>query len=423
MIASTHDPKSSAERVVLHADMDAFYASVEQRDDPSLRGKPVIVGGTGARGVVTAASYEAREFGVHSAMPGYEARRLCPHGIFVSGSMRKYSRESKRIFEIFRAYSPKVQGLSLDEAFLDLTGTARLLGPPRAVGERLRAEVRERTGLAVSVGIAPVKMVAKIASGACKPDGLLEIRPGELRAFLDPLPIGRIWGVGPVAEARLVRLGIARVGDLARMDAQALEAQLGDWGLSIARLARGEEYSEVEPYRDPRSYSEENTFSRDVRDRAVLDAAIITHAEAVARRLRADRFRARTVVLKLKLGQRSAPGPRGYPTLTRRVTLPEATDDGATISRSALDLLARSGLAAPVRLIGVGAANIVRESPGQLSLFEPRERDARRARLNEALDEISARFGNEAVTRGASRGAERASLSTQLKRGERDGAP
>jgi len=283
--------------------------------------------------------------------------------------------------------------------------------------------VRERTGLAVSVGIAPVKMVAKIASDACKPDGLLEIRPGEVRAFLDPLPIGRIWGVGPVAEARLVRLGIERVGDLARMDAQALEAQLGDWGLAIARLARGEEYSEVEPYRDPRSYSEENTFSRDVRDRAVLSNAIITHAEAVARRLRADRFRARTVVLKLKLGQRTAPGPRGYPTLTRRVTLPEATDDGATISRSALDLLARSGLAAPVRLIGVGVANIVRESPGQLSLFEPRERDARRARLNEALDEISARFGNEAVTRGASRGAERASLSTQLKRGERDGAP
>jgi len=211
MIASTHEPKSSSERVVLHADMDAFYASVEQRDDPSLRGKPVIVGGTSARGVVTAASYEARVFGVHSAMPGYEARRLCPHGIFLSGSMRKYSRESKRIFEIFRTFSPKVQGLSLDEAFLDLTGTARLLGPPRAVGERLRAEVRERTGLAVSVGIAPVKMVAKIASDACKPDGLLEIRPGEVRAFLDPLPIGRIWGVGPVAEARLVRLGIERV--------------------------------------------------------------------------------------------------------------------------------------------------------------------------------------------------------------------
>ena len=241
-------------------------------------------------------------------------------------------------------------------------------------------------------------MVAKIASGSCKPDGLLEVRPGEVRAFLDPLPIGRIWGVGPVAEARLKMLGIQKVGDLARMDPRRLEELLGDWGLDVGRLARGEEYSEVEPYRDPRSYSEENTFDSDITDRQVLNSAIITHAESVARRLRTDRFRARTVVLKLKLGQRTAPGPRGYPTLSRRVTLPEATDDGATISRSAMDLLARSGLDAPVRLLGVGVANIVRESPGQLSLFEPREREARRERLNVALDEISRRFGNEAIT-------------------------
>jgi DNA polymerase-4 len=314
-----------------------------------------------------------------------------------------------------------LQGLSLDEAFLDLTGTERLMGAPRAIGERLRAEVRERTGLVVSVGIAPVKMVAKIASGSCKPDGLLEIGPGEVRAFLDPLPIGRIWGVGPVAEARLKMLGIQKVGDLARMDPRRLEELLGEWGLDIGRLARGEEYSEVEPYRDPRSYSEENTFSSDIADRKILNSAIITHAESVARRLRTDRFRARTVVLKLKLGQRTSSGPRGYPSLSRRVTLPEATDDGATISKSAMDLLARSGLDTPVRLLGVGVANIVRESPGQLSLFEPREREARRDRLNEALDEISRRFGNEAVTRGERDSAERAGLSTQIKRGERDG--
>ncbi len=420
MIASTNERKSAPQRVVMHADMDAFYASVEQRDDPALRGKPVIVGGTSARGVVTAASYEARAFGVHSAMPSYEARRLCPDGIFISGSMKKYSRESKRLFEIFRSYSPRVQGLSLDEAFLDLTGTGRLMGTPRSVGERLRAEVRDRTGLAVSVGIAPVKMVAKIASGCCKPDGLLEIRPGEVRAFLDPLPIGRIWGVGPVAEARLKLLGFQKVGDLAKLDPRRLVELLGDWGLDIGRLARGEETSEVEPYRDPRSYSEENTFDTDISDREILSSAIITHSDAVARRLRTDRFRARTVVLKLKLGVRTAPGPRGYPTLSRRVTLPEATDDGATISRSALDLLARSGLDAPVRLLGVGVANIVRESPGQLSLFESGERNARRGRLNDALDEISKRFGNQAVTRGECDRAERAALSTQIKRGEQE---
>ena len=421
MIALTNEREPGPQRVVMHADMDAFYASVEQRDNPELRGKPVIVGGTSARGVVTAASYEARVFGVRSAMPGYEARRLCPNGFFISGVMKKYSRESKRIFEIFRRYSPKMQGLSLDEAFLDLTGTERLMGAPRSIGERLRAEVRERTGLAVSVGIAPVKMVAKIASGSCKPDGLLEIRPGEVQTFLDPLPIGRIWGVGPVAEARLKMLGIQKIGDLARMDPRRLEELLGDWGLDVGRLARGEEYSEVEPYRDPRSYSEENTFRSDISDREVLNSAIITHAESVARRLRTDRFRARTVVLKLKLGKRTAPGPRGYPTLSRRVTLPEATDDGATISRSAMDLLARSGLDAPIRLLGVGVANIVRESPGQLSLFEPREREARRERLNGALDEISRRFGNEAITRGERDRAERAGLSTQIKRGELDG--
>jgi DNA polymerase-4 len=400
--------------------MDAFYASVEQRDNPEWLGKPLIVGGSGARGVVTAASYEARAFGVRSAMPGFEARRLCPDGIFVRGEMKKYSRESKRIFEIFRRYSPKVQGVSLDEAFLDLTGTQRLMGSPRSVAERLRAEVRAQTQLAVSVGIAPVKMVAKIASDLCKPDGLLEIPPGGIRDFLDPLPIRRIWGVGPVAEARLTALGFQKVGDLARCEPRRLEAVLGSWGLDVARLARGEECSEVEAYREPRSYSEETTFETDVFDADVLNSTIVALAESVARRLRVDRFRARTVVLKLKMARRTSAGARGYPVLTRRMTLPEATDDGETILRSAMDLLVRLGLSASVRLLGVGVTNIVRESPGQLSLFEPAERGARRGRLNRAIDEIAQRFGSQALTRGSREGAERAGLSLQIKRGEID---
>jgi DNA polymerase-4 len=408
------------QRVVMHADMDAFYASVEQRDNPELRGKPVIVGGTGPRGVVTAASYEARKFGVRSAMPAFEARRLCPEGIFVRGEMKRYSRESKQIFEIFRRYSPKVQGLSLDEAFLDLTGTERLMGSPREIATRLRAEVRETRQLAVSVGIAPVKMVAKIASDLCKPDGLLEVPHGGVRDFLDPLPIGRIWGVGPVAEARLHAMGFQKVGDLARIDPRRLESALGSWGLDVARLARGEEHSEVEPYRDPRSYSEENTFEGDVIDRTVLESAIVTHAESVARRLRTDRFRARTVILKLKTAHRHSAGPRGYPIITRRMTLPEATDDGETLSKSAIELLTRSGLSVPVRLLGVGVANIVPQSPGQLSLFEPGERRARRDRLNRALDEISQRFGRKALTRGSPESAERISPTLQIKRGEPD---
>ncbi|HXV36430.1 MAG TPA: DNA polymerase IV, partial [Myxococcota bacterium] len=350
----------------------------------------------------------------------YEARRLCPNGIFLRGSMKKYSRESKRIFEIFARYSPRVQGLSLDEAFLDLSGSERLLGPPRSVGERLRAEVRTQTGLAVSVGIAPVKLVAKIASGLAKPDGLLEVKREQVREFLDPLPVGRIWGVGPVAEARLAQLGIRKVADIARLDARRLAELLGDWGVAIGRLARGEEHSEVEPYRDPHSYSEESTFARDVSDRALLRSAIITHAEAVARRLRADRFRARTVLLKLTLAQRRTAGSRGYPTRSWRVTLPEATDDGETIQRAAAQLLARSGVTVPVRLLGVGVANIVRNAPGQLSLFEPHERLARRERLNAALDEISRRFGSASVTRGDRAGSARAGLSTQIKRGDVD---
>ena len=418
MTAQSSGQPPEHRRVVLHADMDAFYASVEQRDNPAWRGKPVIVGGSSARGVVTAASYEAREFGIRSAMPGYEARRLCPDGIFVRGEMKKYNRESKRIFEIFRRFSPKVQGMSLDEAFLDLTGTERLMGPPCEVAKRLRAEVYAETQLVVSVGIAPVKMVAKIASGLCKPDGLLEVPYDGVRDFLDPLPIGRIWGVGPVAEARLMALGFQKIGDLARTDPQKLEAVLGSWGRDIARLARGEEHSEVEPYRDPRSYSEETTFEADVLDRTLLYSTIVTLAESVARRLRSDRFRARTMVLKLKMARRESAGPRGYPVLTRRLTLPEATDDGETISKSAMDLLARLGLSAPVRLLGVGVTNIVRESPGQLSLFEPAERGARRGRLNRAIDEIARRFGSEALTRGSQEGAERAGLSLQIKRGE-----
>jgi DNA polymerase-4 len=404
-------------RVILHADMDAFYASIEQRDRPELRGRPVIVGGTGPRGVVSAASYEARRFGVHSAMPSGEARRLCPDGVFVPGSMAKYTAESKKLFAIFDRFTPLVEGLSLDEAFLDLTGSERLLGPPRGVGERLRAEVRRETGLAVSVGIAPLKMVAKIASDVAKPDGLVAVEPEGVRAFLDPLPIGRIWGVGPVAEARLRRAGFAWIGDLARAEGRRIERLLGDWGLAVARLARGEDFREVAPWREPVSMSEENTFERDVAERAVLEQAILAHAEAVARRLRRSGWRARSVVLKLKLGGRVREGPRGFRLLTRRVTLGEPTDDGAALSRAARELLAREERLPPVRLVGVGATSLVPAARGQLALFDA-PGVARGRRLNRALDQLAERFGARAVVRGAAAAPERAGLSLQRKRGE-----
>ncbi len=399
--------------------MDAFFASVEQRDHPELRGKPVMVGGSSDRGVVAAASYEARRFGVHSAMPTVIARRLCPDGIFVRGNMKSYSRESRKIFEIFRHYSPLVQGLSLDEAFIDVTGTERLLGTPVEIAERLRAEVRAETQLAVSVGIAPVKMVAKIASDSAKPDGLFEVTQQGLRDFLDPLPVGRLWGVGPVAEAKLNAAGFFTVGDLARSTSRRLEAMLGSWGLDVANLARGRELSEVEPYREPVSYSEENTFGHDVDDPTKLQQTIIVHAEAVARRLRNDGLRAYTVVLKLKLARRTSSGPRGYPLLTRRVTLDAPTDDGAEISRAAAAQLARAALTQPVRLLGVGVTNLKPAGPAsaqQIDLFAPIGQLEQRSNLNRALDEIRDRFGGNAVTRGGA-DAPRAGLSFQIKRG------
>ncbi|MFQ5415510.1 MAG: DNA polymerase IV [Myxococcota bacterium] len=421
MISASAESSGSAARptrVVLHADMDAFYASVEQRDHPELRGQPVIVGGTGSRGVVSAASYEARAFGVRSAMPTFEARRRCPDGVFVRGSMQRYARESKRIFEVFGRFTPVVQGLSLDEAFLDISGTERLFGPPSDLGRRLKREVRVATELVVSVGIAPVKMVAKIASDLSKPDGLLEVKREGVREFLDPLPVGRLWGVGPVTAGRLESAGFRTVGDLAGAEPEQLESLLGSWGVKVAALSRGDEVGEVEPYREPVSYSEENTFGGDVSDRAVLRSTIIAHAEAVSRRLRSDGLRARTVVLKLKLARRRAPGPRGYPVITRRVTLNEATDDGDAVARAAFEQLDRADLREPVRLIGVGATNLVDGHAEQLGLFAESGPAARRRRINRALDELTRRFGTRAVLRGGPADTFRASLSQQIKRGE-----
>jgi DNA polymerase-4 len=351
-------------------------------------------------------------------MPSFEARRLCPELIFLRGDMALYARESRKIFGVFEEFSPRVEGLSLDEAFLDLTGSERLMGPPREVGERLRARVFEETQLAVSVGIAPVKMVAKIASAASKPNGLLEVEPEQVSAFLAPLSVRAIWGVGQVAGERLREAGFETLGQLASCDSERLRAAVGEWGLEIARLARGEDIREVEPYREAKSYSEENTFGSDVSDVGVLEATILTHAESVGRRLRRDGVRARVVVLKWRPAQRRAPGPRGYPARSRRVTLSEATDDGDTLAREARKLLARAALDEAVRLIGVGAEGLESALPPQLSLFgEPPEKK-RRSDLNRAMDEIADRFGSRAVVRASQGSADRAGLSLQIKRGE-----
>ncbi len=405
-----------AERAILHADMDAFYASVEQRDDPSLRGKPVVVGGASARGVVAAASYEARAFGIHSAMPSAQARKLCPDAIFVPGRMAVYKRESRRIFAVFERFTPAVEGISLDEAFLDLSGTQRLFGAPERTAARLREAVRVETGLAVSVGLAPVKLVAKIASDLAKPDGLLVVPPGQVAAFLAALPVGRIWGVGPVARARLEGAGIATIGELARRGDEELRGLLGSFGPAAARLARGDDEREVEPYREAKSYSEENTFERDVSDPKLIERAIRAHADAVARRLRVDRVRARGVRVKLKLARSLGRGK--FPILTRSQTLPEPSDDGRALAAAGCALLTRAALEEPIRLVGLAAERLEELGAEQLSLLaETHGEREKRTRLNHALDQIRTRFGPRALERAEGE-VGRAGLSFQIKRGE-----
>jgi len=337
--------------------------------------------------------------------------------------MRRYTAESRKIFSIFGDFSPRVEGLSLDEAFLDLSGTERALGTPCEVGERIRERVRAELDLAVSVGIAPVKMVAKIASAAAKPDGLLEIHQDAVRDFLAPLPVRWLFGVGPVAESRLREAGFATLGELAAADRAQLESLLGEEGLQLARLARGEDVRGVEPLREAVSYSEENTFASDVVDRQVLEATLLTHAEAVARRLRRDGLQARTVVLKVRLARRRAEDSGRYPLRTRRRTLEAPTDDGDCIAREGRRLLGRLERGEPIRLLGVGVTNLVDAGQEQLALFASPGTDPRRSELNRAMDRIRDRFGSNAVVRGSRGEAQRAGLSLQVKRGDADDDP
>ncbi len=380
---------------ILHADMDAFYAAVEQHDHPELRGKPVIVGGRSNRGVVLTASYEARVYSVHSAMPAVHARRLCPDGIFVPPRMSRYAEVAAQIRAVFEEFTPLVEPLSLDEAFLDVTGSLRLFGGARAIGEQLRQRVRAVTGLTVSVGIGPTKMIAKIASAMCKPDGLLEVKPEEAEQFLRPLDVNQLWGVGPTTHAQLAKRGITTIGALADADPAFLERRFGSLGVALRELAHGRDGRVVDPERQRKSYGEEQTFDRDLRDGAAIRRMIGAHAESVARRLRADGCRGRTVTLKLKLAQRIGPGK--YPVLTRRLTLPAPVDDGKSISEAALALWSAVQAGKTVRLIGVSVSGIDGE-PGQLPLF-PSTELRRRSALNRAVDQLAERFGDDVVTR------------------------
>jgi DNA polymerase-4 len=380
-------------RTILHVDMDAFYASVEQRDNPALRGKPVIVGGASRRGVVLAASYEVRPFGVHSAMSMAEALRRAPQAIVVGPRHHRYAQVSDAAFAIFRRYTPLVEGLSPDEAFLDVTASRALFGDGESIARAIKADVLRELGLTASAGVAPCKFAAKVASDLKKPDGLVVVAAGGVAAFLAPLPIERMWGVGPKTAPRLRRLGFSTIGDLAHARPAQLEDELGSWGNHVARLARGEDDRDVEAGARARSIGAEQTYEEDLVGREAIARTLLDHAGRVARRLMRSGLQARTVAVKVKYSD--------FTVRTRRITLHESVQDTDAIHRAATQLLARVPLdRRRVRLTGVSVSGIV-PVDRELSLFPDRPAEKRR-RLEEVTARIAERFGNEEALMRAS---------------------
>ncbi len=394
--------RAGSDRVILHLDMDAFYAAVEVRACPSLAGRPLIIGHPGRRGVVSTCSYEARTYGVRSAMPSVTAMRLCPQAVWMPVRMGLYVEESRAIAAILAEVTPALEPLSIDEAFLDLIGVATALNDGRVVesladGRRVAARLKERIRnerqLTASIGVAPNKFLAKIASDLEKPDGLVVLPAADIPTRLWPLPVARLWGVGPRTAPRLQGAGIRTIGDLARADRRTLARLVGaDAAVHLQELARGEDDRPVEPRRDARSVSEERTYGDDLRDPDAIDRALLARAEGVARQLRRDRLAGRTIRIKVRTGD--------FTTWTRAATLPAPTDLAEVIVRAARALLRdriRLG-SAGVRLLGVGVSGLAAAGAGQGALFpEPGEERARRVAL--AADAVRDRLGDGAITR------------------------
>ncbi len=384
-------------RTILHIDMDAFFASVEQRDNPALRGCPVVVGAAGdARGVVAAASYEARRFGIHSAMPSREAYRRCPDAIFVPPRHDTYAAVSEQIFAIFARYTPEVEPLSIDEAFLDVSGGLKLFGEGAEIARHIRAAIREEVGLTASAGVAPNKFLAKLASEMQKPDGMTVVprTPLEIQAFLAPLSVSSIWGVGPVLETKLRARGIDTIGDLQHTSRDVLESVAGKHTADhLRKLAQGIDLRPVETGTREKSISREHTFAKDVRDLSVVTRTLYQLVEDVGGRLRASDLYAATARIKIRW--------QGFQTITRQCPLdPPCCDDFHL--RAAADRLLRSeSLRQPVRLIGFGVQDMRPRSAQQLTLFDVGEENQdRKERLSRAIDQVRARFGNGSLEVG-----------------------
>ncbi len=378
--------------------MDAFYASVELLRHPELRGQPVVVGGSAERGVVAAASYEARSFGIHSAMPSVRAKRLCPHAVFLSGDHAHYAEVSGRLMEILRSYTPLVEPLSLDEAFLDVDGARRVYGEPPRIARLIRRQIYEQEGLTCSVGVASIKFLAKLATDQAKPkaspagpvfgSGISVVAPGGELEYLHPLPVRSLWGVGPKTLAKLERLGVLTIGDLARLPQATVISALGEGqGRHLWLLANAIDEREVEPDQAPKSISHEETFATDRHDRAGLDVELVRMADAVSSRLRRHQLAGRTVQLKVRF--------HDFHTITRSVSAREPVDTGPAILRAARQLFDQIDPAPGVRLLGVGVSGLVDGAVRQLSLDDLMEQDWTQA--TSTIDDIRSRFGEAAI--------------------------
>lgn len=382
--------------MVFHVDMDAFYAAVEQRDDPSLRGKPVIVGGLGSRGVVSTASYEARKYGVHSAMPMFQARRRCPHGVYRAPRMRVYAETSKALRSILDRYSPQIEPLSLDEAFLEMTGTENLLGPPAQVAAKLLDDIERELKLTASIGVAPQKFIAKMASDLRKPRGLTVVVPGQERMFLAPLPIEKLWGVGPKANAQLRAAGLRCIGDIARCDRSWLQKRFGEsFGAHIYELSHGRDERPVVSARQRKSVGVERTLETDIRGPEAAQGKIMPLCDELGRLLRQKGQQAHGLRVKLKFSD--------FSTMTRQMRLRTATDTSAELRRVSVVLLREFPWEKPVRLLGVSA---ILEAQGgtalQHELFAPPHRPNKESQLDRMLDRLDAKFGKGVVRRADS---------------------
>jgi nucleotidyltransferase/DNA polymerase involved in DNA repair len=383
-------------RSILHVDMDAFYASIEQLDHPEYKGKPVIVGadpkaGTG-RGVVAACSYEARKFGVHSALPISRAWKLCPEAVYVRPRMKRYVEISHQVMQVFHGYTDLVEPLSIDEAFLDITGSRALLGPPDVIARSIKNEIRQTTGLNASVGLAPNKFLAKIASDLKKPDAFVIVEQDDIEEFLRELPISRLWGVGPKTELRLKEMGFHTIGQIASAPRESLIRSLGSLGEHLYQLSHGNDDRPVIPDWEPKSVGTETTFDEDTGDRQLLLTTILELSDHVAERLRKDEYRARKVTLKLRYSN--------FSTHTKQRSLEKLIQTGEEIAAIARELFAQFPLNQKIRLIGVSAGDLHRDGDGpqQLQLFGSSNE---KEKLSRSVDEIKQKFGADSLRRGS----------------------